>query len=204
MIHNLAETLRHAAVWLLRVRHRRGYGVHSPFAYNMIRRVFFETQPFYAYAPLQHTVGSRRNRWQTRADRLMLRLANEVQPQRLMVCGELEVPARYAAAGCRRAVRTDLPPAPGQWPARPMAGDGADMWLCSAHAVNLEQFEAVAARTSEQSVWVMWHIYASPRNRRLWRAIERHERAVLTFDLYDVGIVFFNRHYSKQSYKVSF
>ena len=178
MIHNLAETLRHAAVWLLRVRHRRGYGVHSPFAYNMIRRVFFETQPFYAYAPLQHTVGRRRNRWQTRADRLMLRLANEVQPQRLMVCGELEVPARYAAAGCRRAVRTDLPPAPGQWPARPMAG--------------------------EQSVWVMWHIYASPRNRRLWRAIERHERAVLTFDLYDVGIVFFNRHYSKQSDKVSF
>ena len=43
---------RHPVVWLRRFRHRCGYGVHSPFAFQLIRGVVYERGEFYAYRPL--------------------------------------------------------------------------------------------------------------------------------------------------------
>ena len=51
-MNSIAETCMHVFVWCCRVRHRRGYGVHSPYAYNLIKQVFFETETFYAYEEL--------------------------------------------------------------------------------------------------------------------------------------------------------
>ena len=39
-------------VWLMRFRHRCGYGVHSPFAFNFLTGVVYERTPYYAYARL--------------------------------------------------------------------------------------------------------------------------------------------------------
>lgn len=201
----IAESCLHAWVWCCRVRHRRGYGVHSPYAYNLIKQVFFETGPFYAYEELQHTVGRGRSFWQTRTDRLMLRLANEVQPQRIWVCGQqLDVPACYAAAGCRKAVRTDWPEQAAAWPGNWRSPSSVDFWMWQARTLDLIRFEAMAEAVAEPSVAVVFGIHRSRRASRLWRKIERHPLSVVTFDLYDVGVVFFNRQYNKQSYKVCF
>jgi hypothetical protein len=39
-------------VWLMRIRKRCGYGVHSPFAFRLITEVIYEDTPFDAYAKL--------------------------------------------------------------------------------------------------------------------------------------------------------
>ena len=44
--------LLHPFVWLLRFRHRRGYGVHSPFAFNFITDVVYQRLPYYKYCEL--------------------------------------------------------------------------------------------------------------------------------------------------------
>lgn len=38
--------------WLKRFRHRRGYGVHSPFAFSYITEVIYERGTYYAYKSL--------------------------------------------------------------------------------------------------------------------------------------------------------
>ena len=196
----------HAFVWCCRVRHRRGYGVHSPYAYNLIKQVFFETETFYAYEELQHTVGRGRSFWQIKTDRLMLRLANEVQPQRIWVCGQqLDAPACYASAGCRRAKRIDWSEQTAVWPDNlQLQQPLVDFWMWEAKTLDLNRFEKMAAKVAEPSVAVVFDIHRSRSALRLWKNIERHPLSVVTFDLYDVGVVFFNRQYNKQSYKVCF
>lgn len=44
--------LKRPFIWLYRFRHRCGYGVHSPFAFNLITHVIYETTPYYKYREL--------------------------------------------------------------------------------------------------------------------------------------------------------
>ena len=44
--------LKRPFIWLYRFRHRCGYGVHSPFAFNLITHVIYETTPYYKYKEL--------------------------------------------------------------------------------------------------------------------------------------------------------
>ena len=39
-------------IWLRRIRHRNGYGVHSPFAFNFIKQVLEEHDAYYAYSAI--------------------------------------------------------------------------------------------------------------------------------------------------------
>ena len=183
-MNSIAETCMHVFVWCCRVRHRRGYGVHSPYAYNLIKQVFFETETFYAYEELQHTVGRGRSFWQTKTDRLMLRLANEVQPQRIWVCGlQLDAPACYASAGCRRAKRIDWSEQTAVWPDNlQLQQPLVDFWMWEAKTLDLNRFEKMAAKVAEPSVAVVFDIHRSRSALRLWKNIEHHPLSVVTFD----------------------
>jgi predicted O-methyltransferase YrrM len=39
--------------YLLKARHRRGYGIHSPFAFHLVTKVIEETGPFYCYKKIE-------------------------------------------------------------------------------------------------------------------------------------------------------
>ena len=45
-------TLKRPFIWLYRFRHRCGYGVHSPFAFNLITHVIYESTAYYKYEEL--------------------------------------------------------------------------------------------------------------------------------------------------------
>ena len=48
-MNRITLTLKRPFIWLSRFRHRCGYGVHSPFAFNLITQVIYEYTPFYKY-----------------------------------------------------------------------------------------------------------------------------------------------------------
>ena len=48
-MNRITLTLKRPFIWLSRFRHRCGYGVHSPFAFNLITQVIYESTPYYKY-----------------------------------------------------------------------------------------------------------------------------------------------------------
>lgn len=73
---------------LNRFRHRRGYGVHSPFAYRFITEVLCQPLPYYGYA-----VTGRDPRL-----RLLLRLTAFFAPQRIAVYSATPEPLKVSAS----------------------------------------------------------------------------------------------------------
>ena len=146
--------LKRPFIWLYRFRHRCGYGVHSPFAFNLITHVIYETTPYYKYKELaseQKRLMPQKDRaWgyeSLKVKRLLFRLVNYAQPATIVDAG---------------------------------------------------------MQAAQTSVFVIEGIRYTSRMRAVWKRISRHEKAGITFDLYDLGIIFFDKTRIKQDYIVNF
>lgn len=86
--------------WWQRLRHSRGFGVHSPFAYRFIREVLRERCAYYAYADVDTLAAA----WPggRAGARLLLRLCVWRRPSLVAVCGD--EPAASAAVSVARSV----------------------------------------------------------------------------------------------------
>lgn len=201
----------HPFVWLLRFRHRRGYGVHSPFAFDFITDVVYQRLPYYKYRELtlleraQAPVRGRDWGYESRkVKRLLFRIVNYCRPQLMVDAGRLSASALYLKAACTRAEYTP-------------AADLSVLFLEPGVPVDFlylhdyrrpefveEVFRLCADRTTGQSVFVVEGIGYTRAMRHLWRRMQRDERVGITFDLYDLGILFFDRTKNKQHYVVNF
>ncbi len=99
MLHRFS-TLRRTLRWLRRIGHCAGFGIQSPFAYNLVTRVVYEKEAFYAYEPLARTVETAADGLRLCDARLLLRLVNDHQPRTVLVAGRrTAAAARYLQAG---------------------------------------------------------------------------------------------------------
>ena len=75
--------------WCKRIRHRKGYGVHSPSDFFFITNVVYEQQPFYAYSSLHHLrrVVAFLPHYREKVDKFLFRLVNYLQPSVLFEVG---------------------------------------------------------------------------------------------------------------------
>ena len=67
-----------------------------------------------------------------------------------------------------------------------------------------EVFRVCAHRTTPKSVFVVHGICYSKEMKALWKKLQADERVGITFDLYDVGLLFFDKTKIKQQYIVNF
>ena len=204
-------------IWLSRFRQRKGYGVHSPFAYSFIRGVVLEPSAYYAYAELSHL-----HPWWVRwfrlypmqCRRLLFRLANFAEPRTVVLRTEDEVAAKYIRAAVPRAeVRCKEGAMSGEVLRKegglaavpegsPEGREAADFVLVGKE--RLEEAAAVAARMPERGMLVCEGIHESRRAKEIWRTIREAPHTGVTFDLYTYGVAFFNPKLHKQHYKVNF
>lgn len=71
-----------------RVKHRKGFGVHSPFAYGIITEVIEEKLPYYAYQRMHRLYGKSSPMAEKQAQ-LLLRLANRFAARNIVeLCGD--------------------------------------------------------------------------------------------------------------------
>ena len=168
-------------VWLARFRHRCGYGVHSPFAFRLITEVIYERQPFYAYQALDSGLPLSMRLRQRRGLHLLLRLSNHLQPECIVVPEGDPWACRYMQRGCQRVsiVR--------EWP------EGKEVDMCLLQAPS----EEALLHMGQHSVLLLDNLH---RHRAWFRALP----SVVSFDLYDLGIAFFDKSYNRQYYKVNF
>ncbi|MBO6287632.1 MAG: hypothetical protein J6M94_03480 [Prevotella sp.] len=181
--------LKAAWVWLTRMKHCRGFGIQSPWAYRFVRYVVNEHAPYYAYKRLKDKKPSD---WlTTKRGRLLLRLANYWQPEEVYgpPLGEALV-KDYLLAGCRKATFRNN-----------MTGKPTGRWMA---IVKTDDYELLASYADEQAMMVLADIGSSKEGKRLWRHIVDDPRATATFDLYWCGIALFDPKRIKQNYIVNF
>ena len=195
-------------VWLSRFRHRRGYGVHSPFAFHLITGVIYETAPYYEYAALREEEkrleAPRRRSEPLRVKRLLFRLVNYARPETVVDAGRPSASALYLKAGRKGAAYAAVT-APDELATEtdvPVDFLYLHDWR---HPGFVEEvFRRCVPRTRECSVFVIEGIGYTAAMRRLWEAMKQDARCGITFDLYDLGIIFFDRTKIKQHYLVNF
>ncbi|MGN0233987.1 MAG: hypothetical protein ACI4B5_06170 [Bacteroidaceae bacterium] len=167
-------------VWLWRIRHRCGYGVHSPFAFRFLTDVVYERTPYYAYAELDAHLPWHYRMRRRKGLHLLFRLANWLQPGISVLPTDAVYARSYLQAGCRNTnVQMEIP------------ASGADMILIR------EPDERAAQGVRANGMLVFDNL----QHHREWFA---NLPATLTFDLYDVGIAIYDGRFNKQHYIVSF
>lgn len=203
--------LKRPFIWLARFRHRCGYGVHSPFAFDLITNVIYERTPYYAYSSLeaeQKKMSANSGRkWKhesKKVSRLLFRLVNYIQPDTIVDAGTLSASSLYLQAGHAKADYVG-------------ASDLSELFLEKDTPVDflylhhyrneefVEQvFDLCASRTTGRGLFVIEGIRYTKKMKALWKKIQQDDRTGITFDLYDLGIVFFDRTKIKQHYLVNF
>lgn len=195
--------LRRAALWLRRIPYRQGYGIHSPWAFNLVTGVIYEKGNFYAYGDLHRQRTSALTR--EKDDRLLLRLANDFQPSRAIVWGgdAVSEPLRYLRAGCsscdyRRMGKDDaelLRRTLDEW-------DGIDLLYID----DAERWRDIVGEVlpfSRARTCIIIRCVGG-RARDDWRAIIADERVRVSFDLYYLGILCFDPRFAKQDYIINY
>lgn len=201
--------LKRPFIWLSRFRYRCGYGVHSPFAFQLITDVIYEKTPYYAYHALaaEQEKREKAHGWRKegeKVNRLLFRLVNRVQPRAILEVGRPSTASVYLQA------------------AKPLAD-----YLFAAHLSELllesgatidvlylndeknpvlmeEVFHVCADRAHTHSLFILKGIGYSRAMKSLWKRLKKDERVGITFDLYDVGLLFFDKTKIKQHYIVNF
>ena len=187
-------TLKRPFIWLYRFRHRCGYGVHSPFAFNLITHVIYESTAYYKYEELAKAQKQleleKDKRWKyesKKVKRLLFRLVNYTQPETIVDAGTLAASALYLKAG-KEGVPVDF------------------LYLHDYRHPDFveEVFRICSTRTRGKSVFVIEGIRYTPQMFALWKRMKQDGRVGITFDLYDLGIIFFDKTKIKQDYIVNF
>jgi len=237
------NTLNYLAVWLKRFRKRKGYGVHSPAAFYLIRFVFFEKAAYYDYERLMTVVRKAREHFDKyvehlRLYKLLFRLVNNAQPTSIIEVGRvIGLTTAYLAAPCKKVPVISIDVKRDQnlsdFTSLMLKQHAPNVELHEEEVVNcldeallrvekeerlfilfrLELFEVEVAMqifkklikvTNSQSIIVMTGIHASKALNRLWKDYIKSDKISVTFDLYELGVMYFDHSYAKQNYLINF
>ena len=197
--------------WCRRFRYRCGYGVHSPSDFFLITSVMYEGLPYYAYKSLKAASSTKSlPHYRERINKLLFRLVNYFRPASLVEVGQGNGDALRYMREARRTMDV-------------VALEGLDKEntllrlrneLARLEKVDFlhlgftpyykEVFEVAYPYLHEGSCVVMGDIYASAEREAWWKERMADERVVITFDLYDIGLMLFEGKRFKQNYKVNF
>lgn len=203
--------LKRPLIKLARLRYSRGFGVHSPFAFELITQVINQRTPYYSYEQLKQVEKSLKQQkdknWfyePTRVKRLLFRLANEVKADTIFDVGTLAASSLYLKAA---RVSADYTAATSLDELFMESGQTIDfLYLHNYREPNQveEIFQVCAPRATSRSLFVIEGIGYSNAMKQLWRRLQNDSRVGITFDLYDLGLLFFDTTRIKQDYIVNF
>ncbi|MCD8319060.1 MAG: hypothetical protein LUC45_09645 [Paraprevotella sp.] len=194
-------------IGLKRFRYRRGYGVHSPFAFDFLTYVVYERGEYYAYEELKkrfpYSSGQGRSR-AVKCRKFLFRLANYVHPQTIRLYGGVEesweayLSAGFPSARIFRDNETD----------EREQGDGKTAF-CELRVVGgltpAEEWAGIASGLPPgRSVCVLTGIHVSDAAAAQWEAVKQLPSVIVSFDLYDYGLLFYDVSKQRQHYIVNF
>lgn len=185
--------------WLRRIKYCRGFGVQSPSAYRFIRYVINEHYPYYAYDELRKELPRLDSLTRKRME-LYFRVANFCQASLwLDFCDCNDVIATYVGRGCHATqVRriTDLQ--------QITADDRIEVLRICPTAGCEALLEAALKQTDDHTLFIIEDIGYNDTAKRMWQKLKESDLTSVSYDLYYLGIAFFDRKRYKASYVVNF
>ena len=197
--------------WCCRFRHRCGYGVHSPSDFFLITSVIYENLPYYAYESLKASASSKTlPHYREKVNRLLFRLVNYFRPMTLVEVGKGNGDAfRYMQAARSSMDAISLDGSDWEEVRHQLEKELKRMkqvdFLHIAHTPYYKEvFEMVFPYLHERSSVIVGEIYTSKEREEWWKQLTNDERIRLTFDLYDIGLLFLDTKRYKQNFTVNF
>lgn len=199
--------LQRLIVWLRRMPKSRGFGVQSPSAYRFIRYVISEHYPYYAYAELRAAHPS--IDWLARKKlELYFRVSNFRQAD-ILIDYSLDSShlAHYVNRGCHRTqvinahtsdahiadIASSQPKSRTVQISRICPIDGSEQFLSH-----------VLTHSDTATLLIIEDIATSPTASRMWQQLIADPRISVSYDLYYLGIAFFDIERHKTNYIVNF
>lgn len=185
--------------WLRRIKYCRGFGVQSPSAYRFIRYVINEHYPYYAYDELRKELPRLDSLTRKRME-LYFRVANFRQASLwLDFCERNDVIATYVGRGCHATqVRriTDL---------QQITADARIEVLRICPTAGSEAvLEAALQQADDHTLFIIEDIGYNDTAKRMWQKLLESDITSVSYDLYYLGIAFFDRKRYKANYVVNF
>lgn len=185
--------------WLRRIKYCRGFGVQSPSAYRFIRYVINEHYPYYAYDELRKEL-TRLDSLTRKRMELYFRVANFRQASLWLDYSRRDdTIATYVGRGCNATqVRriTDL---------QQITADYRIEVLRICPSAGCEALlEAALQQTDDHTLFIIEDIGYNDTARRLWQTLLESDITSVSYDLYYLGIAFFDRKRYKANYVVNF
>lgn len=185
--------------WLRRIKYCRGFGVQSPSAYRFIRYVINEHYPYYAYDELRKELPRLDSLTRKRME-LYFRVANFRQASLwLDFCERNDVIATYVGRGCHATqVRriTDLQ--------QTTADDRIEVLRICPSAGCEALLEAALQQTDDHTLFIIEDIGYNDTAKRMWQKLLDSDLTSVSYDLYYLGIAFFDSKRYKNNYIVNF
>ncbi|KAA6335539.1 hypothetical protein EZS27_016241 [termite gut metagenome] len=210
-MNTLFLTLKRPFIRLIRFRYRCMYNVHSPFAFSLITQVIYEKKPYYAYRAVKteekRQLRLRGKSWIRESEKtkqLLFRLVNMAQPDTIVDIGTLSSSSLYLQAGKLSAGYVAVSDLTELFLEKDMPVGFLYLHTYKNPALVEDAFQVCAARIHKQSVFVIEGIGYSKQMKNLWKRMMADDRVGITFNLYSVGILLFDKTKLKQHYNVCF
>ena len=207
------------ARFLLRSRNTMGYGIHSPYLFYIARAILPETAPYYCFAELRERgEAEARNYGNTelrkdetterrtygtkerKKNEMLFRLVNLVKAETIVEVGHKGIRTAYLQAPNSKArVLTDPGEQVSSFKIQELGT--VDFAVMSAQD-GMKAFEALAAHAGEKSLFVVDDIRESKAHWKTWQAVEAHPAVTARMDLGQTGLVFFDPHFPKQTFRI--
>lgn len=185
--------------WLRRIKYCRGFGVQSPSAYRFIRYVINEHYPYYAYDELRKEL-TRLDSLTRKRMELYFRISNYRQASLWLDYSRRDdTIATYVGRGCNATqVRriTDLQ--------QITADDRIEVLRICPSAGCEALLEAALQKTDDHTLFIIEDIGYNDTAKRMWQKLLESDLTSVSYDLYYLGIAFFDRKRYKANYVVNF
>jgi hypothetical protein len=211
-----------------KLRHRRGHGIHSPFAFRLITHVIEEQRPYYAYQDIREYLllfPPKIKKNLKKSDRLAFRLVNYFDAKKILEIGSgygintlcLTAPSAQTECICVELSSQKCETANElykDWKRRitvqntlPVSDEKQDC-ICldlRYYTAGLENMESyLLNNVADHSFILIKGIRANRPALVLWENLVRHEQVRVSLDLFHDGILFFFPKLHKKHYKISF
>lgn len=198
-----------------RYRHNRGFGIQSPNAFHFVTAVLREKHAFYAYSMIERAVedfgGSSSH------CRLLFRITNYVQPSNIVMLSPCVAYAYSIMKACSNtpAYLFDV------FRETSLLKTLNNCQYCNSELATLfkelgsfglfyignadlyrKTVEETIKYASSSSVIIVENVHFSRETEIWWQNIKQNPLVCVTFDLYSMGILFFDKKYNKQHYSL--